>query len=93
MPVLNRQEVDSEGRGPDEPDRQLGEEEAEDGGGLPTPTPRLSRTPARAGEAEEAFLEPGRDTVEILQAAGLGAKVEKLVKAGAVGAGESRSKL
>ncbi|BGO92740.1 hypothetical protein NBRC10512_007858 [Rhodotorula toruloides] len=93
VPVLNRQEVDSEGRGPDEPDRQLGEEEAEDGGGLPTPTPRLSRTPARAGEAEEAFLEPGRDTVEILQAAGLGAKVEKLVKAGAVGAGESRSKL
>ncbi|KAK4335616.1 alpha-methylacyl-CoA racemase [Rhodotorula toruloides] len=93
VPVLNRHEVDLEGRGPDEPDRLLGEEEAEDGGGLPMPTPRLSRTPAKAGEAEEAFLEPGRDTVEILEAAGLGGKVDELVKAGAVGAGESRSKL
>lgn len=93
MPVLNRHEVDSVGRGPDEPDRQLGKEEAEDGGGLPMPTPRLSRTPAKAGAAEELFLEPGKDTVEVLTAAGLGAKVEELVKVGAVDAGEPRSKL
>ncbi|BGP41454.1 hypothetical protein JCM10450v2_005492 [Rhodotorula kratochvilovae] len=93
VPVLERHEVDAQGRGPGEPGLSLGREEAEDGGGVPAPAPKLVRTPARAGGGDALFLEPGRDTVEVLKAAGLGGKVDALVKAGAVSGADVKAKL
>lgn len=93
VPVLERHEVDAQGRGPGEPGRELDTDEAADGGGIPDPAPRLVRTPASAGAAMGPFLEPGRDSVELLEAAGLGAEVKALVAAGAVSAAEVKAKL
>lgn len=95
VPVLSKEEVDSEGRGIDEPGVSLSEEEVE-GGGVPSPAPRLSRTPARAkGKIDEVFLEPGKDTRDVLKEAGLGDEVDKLVKARAISTGDEpvKSKL
>jgi len=93
VPVLERHEVDAQGRGPGEPGRALDDETAADGGGIPAPAPRLVRTPATAGASDGPFLEPGRDTIEVLQAAGLGGKVRALVEAGAVSTADPKAKL
>ncbi|KPV74298.1 uncharacterized protein RHOBADRAFT_54141 [Rhodotorula graminis WP1] len=93
VPVLERHEVDAQGRGPGEPGRALDDETAADGGGVPAPAPRLVRTPATAGASDGPFLEPGRDTVEVLEAAGLGGKVRALIEAGAVSASDPKAKL
>jgi len=88
VPVLSKEEVDSEGRGIGEPGMSLNEEEAE-GGGVPSPAPRLSRTPSKAeGKIDGVFLEPGKDTRDVLREAGLENELAKLVKAGAISAGE-----
>ena len=91
VPVLSKGEVDSEGRGIGEPGVSLNEDEAE-GGGVPSPAPRLSRTPSKAeGKIDGVFLEPGKDTRDVLREAGLENELVKLVKAGAISAGEDES--
>jgi len=96
VPVLSKEEVDSEGRGIDEPGVSLSEDEIE-GGGVPSPAPKLIRTPAKAGEGkiDGVFLEPGKDTRDVLKEAGLGDEVDKLIKARAISAGDEpvKSKL
>ncbi|GAA6023171.1 hypothetical protein JCM11491_003286 [Sporobolomyces phaffii] len=95
VPVLSKEEVDSAGRGKDEPGVSLDEDELE-GGGVPLPAPRLVRTPASGSKAAEGvFLEPGRDTRELLEQAGLGHDIEALSRAGAISQGDEpvRSKL
>ncbi|GAA5895390.1 CaiB/BaiF CoA transferase family protein [Sporobolomyces salmoneus] len=96
VPVLSKEEVDSAGRGKDEPEVSLDEDE-EARGGIPDPAPRLVRTPAGTEKAalEKVFLEPGRDTREILEQAGLGGEVDALSRAGAISQGDEpvKSKL
>ncbi|GAA5921936.1 hypothetical protein JCM1841_005003 [Sporobolomyces salmonicolor] len=97
VPVLSQHEVDSEGRGPGEPGVALSERaQASGGGGIPAAAPRLTRTPAAASGATrgEVFLEPGRDTRDVLREAGeLADEVERLAKAGVVSFGEGTAKL
>ncbi|CEQ41502.1 SPOSA6832_03246, partial [Sporobolomyces salmonicolor] len=97
VPVLSQHEVDSEGRGPGEPGVALSERaQASGGGGIPAAAPRLTRTPAAASGAArgEVFLEPGRDTRDVLREAGeLADEVERLAKAGVVSFGEGTAKL
>ncbi|GAA6015731.1 hypothetical protein JCM10207_008778 [Rhodosporidiobolus poonsookiae] len=84
VPVLDKDEVDARGAGPFEPDRELSREDAAAGGGIPEAAPRLSRTPARAARQSEVFLEPGKDTLQVLREAGLGGETDELLKKGAV---------
>jgi alpha-methylacyl-CoA racemase len=81
VPVLDASEIDAEGRSDDS---------VEDGS-TPAPRPVLRRTPGRAvqgtkwDETEHYYLEPGRDTHEVLAHAGLTAEdVNQLVKKGVV---------
>ncbi|GAA6059764.1 hypothetical protein JCM10212_001972 [Sporobolomyces blumeae] len=96
VPVLERHEVDAAGRGTDEP--------RADADGLetavelpPNPAPKLMRTPMRGSTSatDAPFLEPGRDTRQVLEEAGLEGELESLEKAGAVSLGDSpaRAKL
>lgn len=92
VPVLNPSEVDSHGRGPGEPNVKISDIEEGDGG-VPGAAPRLGRTPAGGAEAYEEegegfFLTPGAHTREVLREAGLGEKVEKMLKEGAVESSE-----
>lgn len=93
VPVLAKEEVDSSGRGADEPGVAIDEDERESGG-VPHPAPRLVRTPAstRKESREGPFLEPGRDTRRLLEQAGLGDKVAELSQAGAISLGEEPPK-
>ncbi|GAA5998365.1 hypothetical protein JCM5350_007433 [Sporobolomyces pararoseus] len=85
VPVLSKEEVDSAGRGKGEPGVSI-EEDEEESGGIPFPAPRLVRTPPKTDKTthETVFLEPGRDTKEFLEQAGLGNQVEQLIRAGAI---------
>ncbi|KAK4046338.1 hypothetical protein OIO90_006596 [Microbotryomycetes sp. JL221] len=91
VPVLNRWEVDSSGIGKNEPGFSLTEGADESGGdgGVPDPAPRLSRTPAQSarGSGSDLFLEPGTSTKTVLEEAGLGAEVQRLVREKAVDLG------
>ncbi|GAA5956923.1 hypothetical protein JCM3765_006641 [Sporobolomyces pararoseus] len=96
VPVLSKEEVDSAGRGKGEPGVSIADEE-EESGGIPLPAPRLVRTPTHTGKTvhESVFLEPGRDTRELLEQAGLGSEVEELSRAGVISQGDEpvKSKL
>jgi alpha-methylacyl-CoA racemase len=89
VPVLNKNEVDANGVGFDEPGVMLTEEEREGDGGVPVAAPRLMKTPARGGEAYEVgrcfFLTPGKDTREVLKEAGLEEDVVRLVRENVIG--------
>lgn len=91
VPVLNPSEVDSQGRGPGEPGIKTSDIEDGDGG-VPGAAPSLVRTPAAGAEAYEDgegfFLTPGAHTREVLSEAGLGERVEKMIKEGAVESSE-----
>lgn len=88
VPMLERYEVDAAGVGFDEPDSSLTDDEKAGDGGVPVAAPKLSRTPARGGEAyaegEGFFLTPGKDTRAVLQEAGFGSELDQLVKQRAV---------
>lgn len=92
VPMLERKEVDSHGVGFDEPGVDFKEDEREGDGGVPVAAPRLTRTPARGLEAYEGgegfFLSPGQHTRSVLEEAGVGGEVEKLVRDKAVELGE-----
>lgn len=93
VPMLERQEVDSFGVGFDEPGSSLTEAEREGDGGVPVAAPRLTRTPARGLEAykdgEGFFLSPGQHTRSVLEEAGVGGEVSRLVSEGAVELGDA----
>ncbi|GAA5877483.1 hypothetical protein JCM1840_003864 [Sporobolomyces johnsonii] len=99
VPVLDKHEVDPDGRGPGESDvREEEQVRGGGGGGIPVAAPRLTRTPAKTASSwglGEVFLEPGRDTREVLGAAGLAEEeVARLAKVGVVSvAGEGKAKL
>lgn len=88
VPVLERHEVDSHGAGFNEPDTSLSLKEKEGDGGLPSPAPRLVRTPAkepmRLAGSEGLLLEPGRDTRSVLKDVGLGERLDHLLDEGAI---------
>ncbi|ORY64756.1 CoA-transferase family III domain-containing protein [Leucosporidium creatinivorum] len=95
VPVLGREEVDSQGVGVDEPGVELSEEARGGDGGVPAPAPRLTRTPAReAGSLQEGegyFLSPGRDSRSVLVDAGLEKQVERLVREKVVELGDEEA--
>lgn len=96
VPVLSKEEVDSAGRGRNEPGVDMSPQE-EESGGVPCAAPRLVRTPAKEEKAghEAVFLEPGRDTRAVLEEAGLGSDFAALSQAGAISQGDEpvKSKL
>lgn len=95
-PILERHEVDAGGVGIHEKGLFTSEEGEEEDGGIPCPAPRLGRTPAKGRQGGEFFLEPGRDSRSVLVQAGLGDRVDKLVREGTVQVAEEeggRSKL
>ncbi|KAK4049164.1 hypothetical protein OIV83_004317 [Microbotryomycetes sp. JL201] len=91
VPVLNRWEVDSRGVGKHEPGFQAASSQAGGDGGVPNPAPILSRTPApsAAGTEGSYFLEPGSHTRAVLEEAGLGAEIGRLVAQKAVSLADS----
>ncbi|KDE05640.1 hypothetical protein MVLG_04011 [Microbotryum lychnidis-dioicae p1A1 Lamole] len=86
VPVLNRQEVDQDGVGKDEPGTRLTTQQFENGdGGVPGPAPNLVSTPARGpGDSTSFFLTPGKDTRRVLKEAGFEKETNKLIEEGAV---------
>ncbi|GAA98246.1 uncharacterized protein L969DRAFT_102093 [Mixia osmundae IAM 14324] len=101
-PVLEKEEVSRHGVTIHEEayGRDMQEEE-EDEGTIPEPSPILSRTPARQarGQFSEGYtLEPGRDTREVLLCAGIDERMlDSLAKEGVISLADSdtsaRSKL
>ncbi|SCV70402.1 BQ2448_1796 [Microbotryum intermedium] len=90
VPVLNRNEIDQDGVGKDEPGTRLTTDEFENGdGGVPGPAPKLDYTPARGpGDNTSFLLTPGKDTRSVLKEAGFEKETNKLIEEGAVEIGE-----
>ncbi|GAA5927121.1 CaiB/BaiF CoA transferase family protein [Sporobolomyces koalae] len=92
VPVLSKDEIDSAGR--NERDLNCTEETRSIGAGgeaVPDPAPSLVRTPCKTGGKVDAtiFLEPGKDTREVLVQAGFEAgHIDDLVRLGAVTTGD-----
>ncbi|KAM0786483.1 hypothetical protein ACM66B_001941 [Microbotryomycetes sp. NB124-2] len=86
VPVLNRWEVDSRGVSKHEPGFNVDRSEVGGDGGVPNPAPILSSTPApsAAGTEGSYFLEPGSHTKAVLEEAGLGSEIGRLVSEKAV---------
>jgi alpha-methylacyl-CoA racemase len=92
VPVLDRSEVDAYGLSSIEPGVNPSDLDGQGDGGIPTPAPKLSRTPASGlesyREGDGFFLTPGQHSRDVLLEAGLGGQIQALAKSKAIDVGE-----